>query len=355
MDEEVILCLDPAISTGYAVVRIDKENNTAEIYKEGIIFLDNSSEYVGDTCLDLVDQIKAFIKEDRITHIVVEDFFFNRRKANGSTVNVMLRTAVYMCARKHEIPYTIININAWKTFIAGRAHPTKEQKAKWGVAVSHKLFIQEALWMKYGFRFPNHCISPKTGKPMVFRSDVCDAVAQAVYACRMIFDVIKVTRTSDVPEDFNFRVPPKNIYTYPTSPNTSPKKTREVTSPKSRVPRFRRDPPKEEGVEVGAAEVAEAAEEAVEGVEEEPSVEEKVTKKKSRSTTKKSTAKKAGAKKSPVKKAGTKKSTSKAVAKKSTSKAASTKKPAKKAGAKKTKVEEKPTKSKSKSKKKSRK
>ena len=210
---EHILVLDPATSCGYCIANYDKEKDTATIFEEGFFDVDTSSNYQGDHCINLMDQIESLINKIMpCTHIVIEDFFFNKKYRNGSTVNAAFRTAIHILARKKDIPYTIININAWKTFIAGRSTPTREQKKQWG-KFANKLFIQDALWKKYNFKFPNHSMSVK-GRPIKFRTDIVDVVAQTIYFIRMILDIRNIIRNIEVSPDVEFKRTLKGTYVY---------------------------------------------------------------------------------------------------------------------------------------------
>lgn len=208
----VILALDPAASTGYCLVSVSDCKSRAVIYSYGFIDVDQSSEFSGDWCLDLQSQLRKIIKKHEVSHIAVENFFFSKRFANGSTVNVELRTAIYMLARELKIPYTILGISEWKKFISGRVTPTPEQKKKWGKERAKKLAIQEALWKKYQIKFPNHSISKKTGKPISPRLDMVDAVGQAIYFCRIYIDVLEIACSVEVPKDQEVKGKPSFQY-----------------------------------------------------------------------------------------------------------------------------------------------
>lgn len=208
-----ILALDPAISTGFCLVKITNDIQ-ADIYREGYIQVDNSSDYQGDHCIDLMNQLSKIIEEEEVNMIIIEDYFFSRKTCNGSNVNAAFRTAIHILARSLKIPYYIVNISAWKTFVAGRSTPTKEQKKKWGGKPAKKLYIQDALWKKYKFKFPNHSISENTGNPIIFRNDIIDVVAQAVYYCGLVRGIRDITRSVIVPDDIVFKKPPKKLYKY---------------------------------------------------------------------------------------------------------------------------------------------
>lgn len=198
----VVLVLDPAESTGYCLVQLD--GDSATIYEYGLINI-APHDYEGDRCIDLMNKVDQLITQHHVSHIVVEDYFFSRRFAKGCDMNMAYRTAIHILSRQRNLDYTILNISQWKKFIAGRTTPTREQKDKWGKAPAKKLMIQQALWEKYGFRFPNHSISEKTGKPIKFRFDIVDVVAQAVCYCRLYLDLRNVQLSVPVPEDVKIK------------------------------------------------------------------------------------------------------------------------------------------------------
>lgn len=200
-----VLVLDPAISTGWCVLSVSNDGEKAVIYAQGFIDVDCTSDYSGDWCLDLQHQLEKMIKKHSISHIAVENFFFSKRFANGSTVNVELRTAIYILSRKLGVPYTIIGISEWKKFISGRVTPTQDQKKKWGKPRSKKLAIQEALWDRYQIKFPNHSFSKKTGKPITLRLDIIDVVAQAIYFSKIYIGVTIIESVVKVPKDVTIK------------------------------------------------------------------------------------------------------------------------------------------------------
>lgn len=189
----IVLVLDPATSTGFCLVNIEIDEEgwytSADIYEYGFIDVDASSEYQGDHCIDLMNRLQTIIDEHAVEHIAVEDYFFSKRFVNGCNANAAYRTAIHILARNNELGYTILNVSAWKTYVGGRSTPTKEQKQQWGAEAAKKLYIQQALWDTFGFRFPNHSLSETTGKPIAFRYDIVDVVGQAVFYCGMICKV----------------------------------------------------------------------------------------------------------------------------------------------------------------------
>lgn len=187
----IILSIDPATHTGYALIRT--MDGIADIYEYGHIDVDISSEYQGRHCVSLMEQIQHLLYLHSVDQVCIEDYFFSRKFRSGSNVNAAFRTAIHIVCVQNNVPYYIVNISSWKTFIAGRQSPTKPQKSKWGKELAKKLFIQEALWKKYKIKFPNHSISHKTKKPIDFRLDIVDAVAIGIYYTVSILGQKKVT------------------------------------------------------------------------------------------------------------------------------------------------------------------
>lgn len=209
-----LLSVDPAESTGYALVSIDTATNIASIFEYGLIDIDNEAGIIGDACNQMFDRIDQLIVKHDVKLMTCEDYFFSGKFASGSNMNPMYRAAVHMAARRHNLPVEVLNISAWKSFIAGRSVPTKQQKAKYGKEKAKKIFIQQALWERYGIRFPNHSISEKTGKPVFFKYDIVDAVAQAIYFCRLH---LNLQVSCDVPAipDVVFKKQPGKCFEYP--------------------------------------------------------------------------------------------------------------------------------------------
>lgn len=194
-----ILVVDPAASTGYCFVEVSEDGH-ASIYQYGILDVQDS-EYVGDRALELMDKIEKLINEEDVQEVAVEDYFFGGKFATGSGVNTAFRAAVHMATRKYGLHYEVLNVTEWKKWVAGRSTPTPPQKKKWGKEAAKKLMIQEALFEKHGFRFPNHSISPKTGKPILFRFDVVDAVGMAIFYLQKFKEVKSISLDVSVPPD----------------------------------------------------------------------------------------------------------------------------------------------------------
>lgn len=197
-----ILVVDPAASTGYCLVEIKDKH--ASIYQYGILDVQDS-DYVGDRALELMDKIEKIINDEDVHEVAVEDYFFGGRFATGSGVNTAFRAAVHMASRKYDLHYEVLNVTEWKKWVAGRSTPTKEQKKRWGKEAAKKLMIQEALWDEHRFRFPNHSISTKTGKPILFRFDVVDAVGMAIFYLQKIKKVESISLDVSVPPDVEIK------------------------------------------------------------------------------------------------------------------------------------------------------
>jgi len=197
-----ILNFDPATSTGYSVAVIKDDN--AEIYEYGFIDVNTTSKYIGDWCLDLEDKIKKLIIKHEPDEVTIEDYFFGKTTRNGSNMNPAYRTVIYMLCRRMDIPYYIINPIKWKKHISGKCKPSTGHKKLYGSEKSKKVFIQEALWINYKFRFPNWCKSLKTGKPIMFRYDIIDSVAMSVFWLESQHNIAKILLTVECPDDVVF-------------------------------------------------------------------------------------------------------------------------------------------------------
>jgi Holliday junction resolvasome RuvABC endonuclease subunit len=206
-----VLIVDPANSTGYCVISII--DNKAEIFEYGFIDIEDK-EYVGDQYIQLSKEIEDLIKKYDIKEIAIEDYFFSGKFAQGTNLNGAYRAIIHMKSRELGLPYTILNISLWKKFINGRTTPTKEQKLQWGKDPAKKLMTQESLWKRWGIRFPNHCISNNTGKPIMFRFDIVDAVAMGIFFLCIHKNIQNWTYTVKKLEDVEFKRESKKIFNY---------------------------------------------------------------------------------------------------------------------------------------------
>lgn len=198
----VVLTIDPGESCGFCVARM--EDAHADIVEYGYLDVDTTSDYVGDWCNSLAASVESIIKRTGATEIAVEDYFFSSKFCSGSNINPAYRAAIHMTIRRLGLKYTILNISQWKSFVAGRSVPTKEQKKKWGKTPANKLYMAQAIWDRYKIRFPNHSLSEKTNKPILFRYDIVDAVGQMICFCKLHLNCLTVTCSVPVPPDFDF-------------------------------------------------------------------------------------------------------------------------------------------------------
>jgi Holliday junction resolvasome RuvABC endonuclease subunit len=226
MDEtiyETTLVVDPAITTGWALIKIydcGADCYRGEICEYGHVTIPES-ETDGDMCNWIFDWIGQMIEIHSITHVVEEEFFFSKRYATGSPLNIAVRTAIEMSVRKKGLQYTKVNPRIWKSFVAGRSTPTKEQVKLWGKLSAKKLFIQQALFENFGFRFSDHSLSkpsPKNKKqrPVKLNMDQVDAVGIAVFYCCVLNRIQEITLTVPPPPDVGMALKPKvKLFIYP--------------------------------------------------------------------------------------------------------------------------------------------
>jgi Holliday junction resolvasome RuvABC endonuclease subunit len=204
-----ILVIDPANSTGYCIVSVKDDCADIFLYK----FIDiEEHEYLGDRYIEISKKIKDIIIAHEITEVAIEDFFFSGKFANGVALNVGYRAVIHMACRELGLHYTILNMALWKKFIVGHSMPTKEQKKKWGKQASKKIMVQEALWNKWGIRFPNHSVS-KIGRNIKFRYDVVDSVAMCIYFLSEFKNIKNVSCTVPV-TDIVWEKSPNGLFQY---------------------------------------------------------------------------------------------------------------------------------------------
>lgn len=190
------LVIDPAISSGYCIAehyqQIGKPLSYEEKKSEGFSIIRDPKVYTcnissekgdstGEICQDIFNHFEKIILKQKtpFTRVAIEQYMFSRGKKTGATLNVSIRTAIIMLCQKHNIPYIIIPISLWKKSVAGRAFPTKEQKALWK-SKANKFFILEALKTKYGINFPEKIKSQKSKRMINFKCDISDAIGQAI-------------------------------------------------------------------------------------------------------------------------------------------------------------------------------
>lgn len=210
-----ILVIDPGASSGYCVIAHDPLSNSAAILEYGTVAPDTASSYQGDHTIDLMNKVEHLIKTWSTTELGMENYFASSRFAQGTDINYYYRGAIQIACRRLGQHYEMLNISNWKTHVAGRSTPTKDEKAKYGKEAAKKIMIQEALWTRWNVRFPNHMISPTTGKPVIFKHDAVDAVGQAIYYVWLRFKCSTVSNTVPVPPDVVFKKKSKKTFVYP--------------------------------------------------------------------------------------------------------------------------------------------
>lgn len=211
-----ILILDPASTTGYVVASFNKTNKTLDIKHWDYIDIDpDAYVYDGDRYLSMYYSVMDLIDKHKIDVVGVEDYFFSRKSSQGATLNCSYRASIHMACRQKKIHYDIINITLWKKFVnGGTSRPTKEQKIKWGKEASKKLMTQESLWKTWNIKFPNHSLSPKTGKPVKFKYDVVDAVGMAIFYASIHLHAKQIKYSVIINKDIVYKKQPKGIFNY---------------------------------------------------------------------------------------------------------------------------------------------
>jgi Holliday junction resolvasome RuvABC endonuclease subunit len=199
-DNENIIVLDPATTTGYCICSVNSTDQKAEINEYGFFEVDISSEYQGDHCIDLMEKIKQKIILYNIKNIGIEDYFYSSKFKNGCNVNGAFRTAIHILARTMKIKYVILSISLWKKHIAGRSIPTKAEKEIWKKN-ANKYFIQHALYKKWNIKFPNHSIRNPGGKIIAPKSDIVDSVAMSIYFMQTHYNIKNIISTVVCPPD----------------------------------------------------------------------------------------------------------------------------------------------------------
>ena len=178
----ILLSLDPATSTGWSIFEIYRDSKIVQLVHCDFLEIDSKNDsYIGDICIMLQNKIRELINKYNVQEVCVEDYFMSSRKCQGANTNVYLRGSIYILCREIGLHYDIIPVWGWKSFVAGQTTPGKEMKKYYGKELSNKIFIQEALWLRYGIRFPNYSISKNTGKPISLRYDMIDSVGIGLF------------------------------------------------------------------------------------------------------------------------------------------------------------------------------
>lgn len=194
-----LLSLDPAHSCGWSIFKIYKESNNIHLIKCDFLEIDTKSDYIGDACISLKTQVKEIIENFNVDEVCVEDYFMSSRKCQGANMNVYFRGAIYILCRELNIHYDIIPVWGWKSFVSGQITPNKEMKKYYGKELANKIFIQEALWIRYKLRFPNYSISKNTGKPISIRYDMIDSVGIGLFHIHKRYNCQKLVNKLEFP------------------------------------------------------------------------------------------------------------------------------------------------------------
>ena len=177
-----VLVLDPASTTGWVLFVIDPDTKSARMAQFGHYTApDAPTEVLTLICIQ--KEIKRLIEVYQVDHIAIEDYFFSSKFANGSKLNVAIRTAIHLQASYSNVPFTIINVGVWKSFIAGRSKATKAEKLLYK-AKANKMFIAKALEEKFEIKIPETTESVDAKgkiKLVKFKSDIVDAVCIGVF------------------------------------------------------------------------------------------------------------------------------------------------------------------------------
>lgn len=207
----ILLAIDPGSSCGYALASFIDSRVT--IIEYGIITIPEHDVF-GHRSIYLMNKVSQMCQAGKVEHIGIEEYFASSKFASGTDVNYYFRGAIQIQAVQCGIPYTMLNISNWKSYVAKRSTPTKEQKRLYGKSDSKKIFIVQALWERFGIRFPNHVLSEKTGKPVLFKYDCVDAVGQVLYLAHLLGDVKEVACSVSPPPDVAFKKSSKKTFAY---------------------------------------------------------------------------------------------------------------------------------------------
>lgn len=222
-----ILVVDPALTSGHNIITIEnttplpetfsyselvnkvvKSNNfRCKISSYGYVIvppsLRSQDSGTGKVCNYVYEKYKKIIIDNDIDHLAIENYYFSKRAATGSTINVSIRTALYMLAEDMGLSYTVIEINDWKRRVSGRVRPNASDKKKYGKNAK-EMFIKSSLEDEWGISFPEKFRNEK-GREVNFKFDICAAIGQAIAFCMntykvgksaIFFDPVSISRFS---------------------------------------------------------------------------------------------------------------------------------------------------------------
>lgn len=183
-----ILVIDPALISGYCFLDIYQkhyvnEKNNMKIFPESKIhsigyYQTKNNGNIGSMCNEIKRFFLEKVKENNADEIAFEEYFFSKKFANGSMVNVNIRTSLMMMADEIKIPYTIIKISDWKKSVSGRVMANKEEKKQYGKK-ANKIFIMMEIEKKFDVKFPKK-IRGNNGRMINLKYDMVDCIGQAI-------------------------------------------------------------------------------------------------------------------------------------------------------------------------------
>jgi Holliday junction resolvasome RuvABC endonuclease subunit len=182
-----LLSIDPATTTAVTIFDTTKGNNNIQDMIVECKLIDLSKTKViddGHRLLLFRQHLSQIIREHQISHVCVESYFFSSRFCVGSNLNPAFRAIVWMVCAEFDIPYEIINITQWKTFIGGQCKPDKKLVRKLTRAVANKEYIKQALIDKYGIKLEGEVYDVIKGCKIPMTYDVSDSIAIGIYCLR---------------------------------------------------------------------------------------------------------------------------------------------------------------------------
>ena len=195
----LILSIDPATTTGWAVFRIDshRDEYMATLQSWGAFVVDNSSPYQGDMMLSMRTEVINILDSmsEAPGRVHIETFFFNKKFCQGSDVNLLLRGAIYQLLRERGISYSVHAPTHWKKFVAGSSKPSKSDITSYGKTKAAKEYIKAALRDKYQIRFPERCTVK--GRRVAFKHDISDATAIGIFGISVDYPNVLIAPYED--------------------------------------------------------------------------------------------------------------------------------------------------------------
>jgi len=140
-----LLALDPALSTGFAVVLIDGQQ-PLRLDRVGVICVRKSGDDIGVRMNELYRQLEILHREHGFERIAMEGFASQGRAVDD--VSICLRGLIRMFAASHSIPCDVAMPQTWKAAVAaGKADKeviAQAVKARFGPALPSQVWVHEA-------------------------------------------------------------------------------------------------------------------------------------------------------------------------------------------------------------------